>query len=216
MNTSMRRFGPMAIGKLSELSRELQNLSDYKLTSNGNGEYVGSILGFVKGLRISAKLIYFIRHTLSNHSCEVDWGHIIDISSGACSPECDVIIHNPGFFERWNGGGDKPVMDFLFVESKHVKAVVSCKSKLTTIDEAYPKLMAEHGITKVFLFAECCSRSNYENLKSQAILAGYVGVWCAYFTTGQEGAIEEDENHYVDFWTTLRSLFENPPVNSIP
>jgi len=209
MKPSINRFASLATIELSNLANELRDFSDYKLTSDGKGEYVGSILGFVKGLRISAKLIYFIRTTLSNHPCDVNWGHIIDISRDSCSPECDVIVHDRGLFARWNGG-EKPIMDFLFIESKYVKAVVSCKSRLTAIDKDYPRHMNAHGINKVFLFAECCSHTNYANLRAQALQAGYSGLWCAYFTVGQEDEVVDDEFHHLDFWKTLRELYNLP------
>ena len=203
MNT---RLTPIALRELTDLSHELQDLSDYKLTSNGGGQYTGSILGFVKGLRLSAKLIYFLRTALSSSPFEVSWGHIMDPTNGSISPECDVIIHNRGHLGRWNGG-EHPVMDFRFVETSNVRAVVSCKSRLATIDDEYPRLLAKHSISNVILFAECCARSNYENLKGKALAAGYSGLWCAYFLGESEDEMIEDENHRLDFWHAVRALF---------
>ena len=63
----------------------------------------GVILGFVKGLRLSARLIYAIREHLSTFGLEVDWGHLLTEEGDSCSPECDIIIHLPGWERRWNG-----------------------------------------------------------------------------------------------------------------
>ena len=201
------RFAHLATRELSQLADELQNLRCYApLLSTGGGQYQGHILGFVKGLRISARLIYFIRKCLSTQSLQVSWGHIIDVDSGACSPECDVIIHLPGHYDKWNDG-DKPVMEFLFVEARYVKAVVSCKSVLAGIDQQYPDQLRAVGVTNVILFAESCSQTNYENLKKQAIAAGYSGLWCSYFTQSSGDEFITDENHYNEFHTALRKDF---------
>jgi len=200
------RFAYLATRELQQLATELQKLKEYVLTSDGKGKYQGHILGFVKGLRISAKLIYFIRKCLSTAGCSVSWGHIVDASGQACSPECDVIIHAPGHLDKWNEGA-APIMEFVFVEALYVKGVVSCKSHLTSIDEEYPKRLLEFGIQNVLLFAESCSLSNYENLKAQAVQSGYCGLWCAYFTTGDPDKVIIDEEHHVEFWTALRELF---------
>jgi hypothetical protein len=205
MNTAVHRYTPMAVRELSELANELQRLAEYKLTSNGNGEYTGSILGFVKGLRLSAKLIYFLRKALSGYACEVNWGHVIDVSTGACSPECDVIIHKRGHLEHWNGGRE-PVMDFKFIEARNVIAVVSCKSRITSIDEEYAKLLSLYGIQQVILFAECCSKSNYENLNEKAIEAGYTGLWCAYFKDPGGDDFQADEIHHQTFYNSVVKL----------
>lgn len=204
------RYRHLATRELSQLANELQNLKDYApLMSTGGGKYEGHILAFVKGLRISARLIYFLRKCLSTERLQVSWGHIIDVENGACSPECDVIIHSPGHYDKWNDG-DRPIMEFLFVEAKHVKSVVSCKSVLASIDVEYPKQLSAIGVNNVILFAECCSRTNYENLKRQAIAAGYSGVWCSYFTTSSGSDVEVDEVHHQEFHTAIRAQFQEP------
>jgi hypothetical protein len=201
------RFTYLGIRDLSQLAEELQKLRGYPpLFSTGKGEYQGYILGFVKGLRISARIIYFIRKCLSTEGCEVSWGHIVDQEGQACSPECDVIIHAPGHLDKWNDSKD-PIMEFVFVEARYVKAVVSCKSQLADIDFAYPKQLARFGIDKVFLFAECCSLTNYDNLREKALAAGYCGLWCAYFTEGGADDFTTSDEHYNDFRETLRKLF---------
>lgn len=200
------RFAYLATRDLQQLATELQKLKEYVLTSDGKGQYQGHILAFVKGLRISAKLIYFVRKCLSTAGCAVSWGHIVDPTGQACSAECDVIIHAPGHLDKWNEG-DGPIMEFLFVESIHVKGVVSCKSQLKSIDTDYPKQLAQFGIVKVLLFAESCSLTNYENLRAQAIECGYLGLWCAYFTSGELDEFTIDEKHHFEFWTVLREVF---------
>jgi len=201
---TQNRFRNLAIGELQNLATELSGYSDYApLLSNGNGQYSGHILGFVKGLRLSAKLIYFLRKCLSGKGLEVSWGHIIDPSSGACSPECDVIIHSPGFYEKWNGG-DKPVMDFSFIEKDQVKAVISCKSKVAAFDADYPQLLRNMGINAVYVFGESCSKTNYPTLKTRATSLGYLGFWVSYFTTGSNEEIEMDETHHEEFFNHMR------------
>ncbi len=203
----LNRYTYSATRELVQLAEELQKYRDYPpLFSTGGGQYKGHILGFVKGLRISAKLIYFARKCLSTEKCNVSWGHIIDPKTEACSPECDVIIHDPGHFDKWNGD-EHPIMEFLFVEATRVRGVISCKSQLSEIDEDYPRLLGEFGIKNVFLFAECCSLTNFENLRDKALAAGYCGLWCAYFTEGGSDSYTTDDGHYLEFRETLRSLF---------
>lgn len=188
------------------MATELSNYTEYEpLLSDGNGRYSGHILGFVKGLRLSAKLIYFLRKCLSGKSLDVSWGHIINTTTGDCSPECDVIIHSPGYYEKWNGG-DKPVMDFSFIESHMVKAVVSCKSIVASFDESYPDQLKILGIDTVYVFGECCSKSNYSNLRQKAQAHGYKDFWVSYFTTGSgtDCEWEADGTHHEEFFNHIR------------
>ena len=62
----------------------------------------GRILPFVRGLRLSAHLIYAIRDILSDSDLEANWGHLLDQKGIYCSPECDVIIHRKGYIRKWN------------------------------------------------------------------------------------------------------------------
>src|SRR2546430_3267930 len=82
------------------------NLKDLRsappLTKRDDGKYEGDILGFVKGLRLSAGVIYFLKQRLSGLSVDVSWGHLLDEQERSCSPECDVIVHN-GYLLQWNG-----------------------------------------------------------------------------------------------------------------
>jgi len=204
------RFAPLVSRELAELAEEMQRYREYEpLHSTGGGKYSGHILGFVKGLRISAKLIYFLRKCLSTERVEVSWGHIIDENTGACSPECDVIIHVPGFYDKWNGG-EKPIMEFKFIQAQHVLGVVSCKSALATIDQDYVDAIKALGAINVIMFAECCSKTNYENLKTRAVAAGYSGLWCAYFTTNTDGEMLTDDEHHNEFWAEIKRAFHRP------
>src|SRR5271166_5699831 len=59
------------------------------------GKNKGGVLSFVRGLRLSALLIYAIRDLLGEGSdLTANWGHIIDEDGQFCSRECDIIIHN--------------------------------------------------------------------------------------------------------------------------
>jgi hypothetical protein len=83
---------------LTALAAELLSYRDAPpLTKRSDGKYEGDILGFVKGLRLSAGIIYFFNQKLSSHpELEVSWGHLLDEKQLSCSRECDVIIHSRG------------------------------------------------------------------------------------------------------------------------
>ncbi|MFQ5821494.1 MAG: hypothetical protein ACE5I5_16040, partial [Candidatus Heimdallarchaeota archaeon] len=83
----------------------------------------GRILPFVRGLRLSAHLIYTIREILSGTELEANWGHLLDEEGNYCSAECDIIIHLRGHYMRWNGSID-PIMDFRFIEQQNAIAVI--------------------------------------------------------------------------------------------
>lgn len=188
----------LRIEQLKALTAELQNLrSNPPLVRRAKGKYEGSILGFVRGLRLSARLIYFLRERLSSTSLEVNWGHLLDQSEDSCSPECDVIVHTPGHLREWNGSND-PIMNFKFVEAGSVRAIVSCKSTINAIDRHYPKMLKKHGVKHIFLFAECCRESRFQHLNSAAKAAGYRGLWCLYLTR-KDGSFTTDESMYADF-----------------
>ena len=183
----------LAIGQLVGLSSELQLLRDHPpLVKRSDGKYEGDILGFVKGLHLSARVIYFLRERLSSADLEVSWGHILDQNGQSCSPECDVVIHKKGWICRWNGSS-KPIMEFTFVEARSVLAVISCKSKLTTIDKDYPTSLKKYDVKKVFLFAECCDESSLQSLKQTARKAGYKGLWFLYSVENSTGLVKTDE-----------------------
>jgi len=174
------------------------------LVKRSDGKYEGDILGFVRGLRLSARVIYFLRERLSCTELEISWGHILDTNEQSCSPECDVIIHTKGHVRKWNGNGaDRPVMEFKFIEAASVRAVVSCKSLLGSIDRDYPTALKAFGVESVFLFAECCRESRWARLREKAEKAGYRGVSCLYFTEEDESLIKTDETMYVRFGDSI-------------
>ncbi|GEM_PF-717122 len=192
----------LGIEQLVGLAAELQKLRHHPpLVKRADGKYEGDILGFVRGLRLSARVIYFLRERLSRTELEVSWGHILDINEQSCSPECDVIIHTKGHVRRWNGnGGDKPVMEFKFIDARSVRAVVSCKSLLNSIDKDYPAALKAFGVKSVFLFAECCRESRWVGLQKKARKVGYQGASCLYFTKeDDESLTKTDESMYVIF-----------------
>ncbi|MGB8413936.1 MAG: DUF6602 domain-containing protein [Candidatus Binatus sp.] len=189
----------LGIEQLTALTAELQNLRTYQpLIRQENGKYVGNILGFVKGLRLSAGIIYFLRELLSSEDLEVNWGHILDSAEHSCSPECDIIVHKKGHVRKWNGG-EAPVMDFRFVRAEKVRAVVSCKSQLTAIDKAYPKALKRYGVKKIFLLAESCEEAQLPRLHRTAKEAGYSGLWCLYQTQKLASPFKTDERMLIGF-----------------
>jgi hypothetical protein len=174
----------LSVESLIGLTGELQMLRQYPpVTQKKGGRYEGDILGFVRGLRLSARVLYFLREHLSHTGLEISWGHLLSDSEESCSPECDIIVHEPGHVRRWNGFAN-PVMNFAFIRARSAKIVVSCKSRLTSIDNSYPKVLKKFGVDQVFLFAETCRASQLESLRKRAKKAGYAGVWCLYTTAG--------------------------------
>src|SRR5258705_5129530 len=161
------------------------NLKDLRsappLTKRKDGKYEGDILGFVKGLRLSAGVIYFLKQRLSELDVEVSWGHLVEEDERSCSPECDVIVHLKGSIQKWNGA-EHPVMDFKFVKVSRARVVISCKSQLTSIEPDYPKTLKKFGVKKIFLFAECCNAGGFKGLRDRAKKAGYADLCCLYFT----------------------------------
>ncbi len=208
------KFGEMlSIEQLVGLTAELQKVRDHPpLTRRHDGKYEGDILGFVKGLRLSARVIYFLRECLSAEAgLAVSWGHLLNAAEQACSPECDVVIHKQGHIRNWNGG-EKPVMDFKFIHAEGVRAVVSCKSQLDSIDADYPKALKQFGIRKVFLFAECCRHDRLGNLRKAAAKAGYSGLWCLYMIEKgdtEESAFRTDESMYVEFGKAIKKAVKS-------
>lgn len=148
----------------------------------------GRVLPFVRGLRLSAQLIYIIREILSGSDLTANWGHLLDDEQNICSCECDVIIHKTGHIHEWNGTKD-PVMNFKFIEHKNAVAVISCKSHLKSsdIDKEYCKSLKPF-VRKVWLFAECCGPASLANIRRQARKYGYKKFWTLYTWTEQLGS----------------------------
>ena len=195
-----KSFGfALGFGDLIGLATELQELRlAPPAVTTGKRTRTGDILGFVRGLRLSARLAYFLRDQISHTECEVSWGHLLDDNEASCSSECDIIIHKKGHHRRWNGN-DRPIMDFRFVRAVYAKAVVSCKSMLTSVDAKYPKSLKKFGVKRVFLFAECCRDTHLPRLKKAARKAGYAGLCCLYVITTRKPGFTRDEKMYRSF-----------------
>jgi len=207
MKTSTRKtkaaktqFGfALGFGDLIGLATELQELRlAPPAVTTGKGTRTGDILGFVRGLRLSARVAYFLRDQISHTECEVSWGHLLDDNDASCSSECDIIIHKRGHHRRWNGT-DRPIMDFRFVRAVHAKAVVSCKSMLTSVDAKYPNSLKKFGVKRVFLFAECCKDTHLPRLKKAARKAGYAGLCCLYVIKTRKPGFTRNEKMYRSF-----------------
>jgi hypothetical protein len=110
---------------------------------------------------------------------------------------------------KWNGS-EHPIMVFKFVEVAKARAVISCKSLLTSINQdirEYPKELKKFGIKKVFLFAECSSATNFPNLRKAAKKAGYADLCCLYLT-GSQGFVQMNEPMWYDFGNNVLAAVE--------
>lgn len=165
----------------------------------------GRILGFVKGLRLSARILYILRTIISSKDLEVSWGHLVDESGESCSPECDIIIHKPGHILEWNGSSN-PIMNFKFIEAKNAIAVVSCKSYAKSVDKNYCEGFLKYNLKSIFLMVECCHINAVENLKNNALESGYKGFYYLYAMNDDTGEILRDEKNYIDFIEAIQSL----------
>lgn len=164
----------------------------------------GRVLGFVKGLRFSAKIAYLTRNILSTDNIEVSWGHLVDNKGKSCSPECDIIIHHPGHLRRWNGS-EKPIMDFKFIDCRQALGIVSCKSLTRAIDKKYCETFKKYRLKNIFLFAECCNPKSVDRLTEQAKKAGYKGFYYLY-TIDKDQKILTNEEVYMKFIKTIQAL----------
>lgn len=198
---SSERFGEtLGLQQLTALAAELQALrTSPPIVTKTPGHHEGDILGFVKGLRLSAKMAYFLGEKLSHLDYEISWGHLLDSNLASCSPECDIVIHSRGCHRQWNGGNDHPIMDFRFILAASAKVVISCKSVITSVDKTYPALLKKYGVKHVFLVAECCDAKKYESLSKSAKAAGYAGLLCLYFTMPKSAGFKCDETLYLRF-----------------
>lgn len=167
----------------------------------------GRVLPFVRGLHLSAQLIYFLRDVLSGSGLTADWGHLLDRTESLCSCECDVIIHKNGHIGRWDGN-EHPVMDFKFISQDNTVAVISCKSYLRTgdVDEEYCSLMKEF-VDKVWLFAECCNPRSFESIRNKAARYGYDKFWALY-TWDKKTSLCPDREGWSDFVEEVKRLME--------
>ena len=149
----------------------------------------GGVFDFVKGLRLAARLIYILKHRLSQYQLDANWGQILDKNGKYLSPECDIIIHSGKEIDRWNGEGGWAnvgnIMDFRFVSITNVLAVISCKSYLTSIsgkDTKYCKRLKPYlrGRKKLWLFAECVPLGKEEDIESKIRQIGHDRFWYLY------------------------------------
>jgi hypothetical protein len=193
----------LGLEQLTGLRAEMQSLRQYPpITRRADGKYEGDILGFVKGLRFSARVAYFLRERLSTTGLEVNWGHLVDSEEQSCSAECDVIVHTAGHIRKWNGT-EKPIMNFVFVDAKQARVVVSCKSVLNSIDKDHPNALKKYGVQYVYLFAETCDAKRMPALRKAALKAGYAGVWCLYTTGSDTASFTTDEPALHTFGDTV-------------
>ena len=207
------KFGEaIRLEALVALTSELKMLRHYPpVTQRSTGKYEGDILGFVRGLRLSARVLYFLRDHLSGTGLHISWGHLISDNEESCSPECDIIVHKPGIVRRWNGF-ENPVMNFSFINARDARIVISCKSTIASIDKRYPKDLKKHGVDYVFLFAETCKASRFEGLRARAMKAAYAGLWCLYTTSEADPSfVQTDEPMLIDFGTRILEVAEQQP-----
>jgi hypothetical protein len=172
----------------------------------------GYIMSFVRGLRLSALIIYQLRTILSDTNLSAYWGQIIDEDGDYLSNECDILISTKDAFEqKWNGDGDgQNIMDFRFIRKEHVKAVISCKSFLTKqkIEKEYCENMLNF-VDKVWLFAECCGPQSIQPIKDSSLTIGYEKFWHLYTWNRLSGETKSDPDIWKDFEKEVRSLVEN-------
>jgi len=165
----------------------------------------GRVLPFVRGLRLSAHLIYTLRDFLKGSNLTADWGHLLVDEGEICSVECDIIIHKKCKSYKWNGH-KKSIMDFRFVPQEYAVAVISCKSYIrsTDIEVAYFNDLNKY-IDKIWLFAECCGPRSYESIRKKAIEIGYENFWSLY-TYSSKGRINMKEEIWLDFVSQIDAL----------
>jgi len=188
--------------KLEQFHSLMEELSEWRT----RGLQDAGILGFVKGLRFSARLIYAIREHLSSSGYEVDWGHLLTEDGYSCSPECDIIIHKRGHVREWNGT-TRPVMNFKFINCKDAIAVISCKSMITSVDKEhkkYIKALKPH-VKEILIFAECCEPSAVKRLKKSAQAVGCHSFWYLYVCDKMKQCTKYPKE-WENFLTTLEKL----------
>lgn len=210
MNDGHKRI--LALQKYQSVKAGLQEFrldSFIRALEAKKGSNVGKILPFVRGLRFSALLIYSIREYLSHTNYEVSWGHIIDDNGEFCSRECDIIIHEKGHWQRWNGdGAGNPVMDFKFVERNKVIAVVSCKSFIPSQSSVEVEYFNDINtyVKKVWLFAECCPPNQVTNIRNQAKMVGYEKFWHLYSWERDTNLVNDADEDWLNFVKTIKEL----------
>lgn len=175
------------------------------------GKNKGYIMSFVRGLRMSALIIYQLREVLSDTEYSAYWGQIINEDGEYLSNECDIIISKKdAYAKKWNGEGDQNIMDFRFIKAEHVKLVISCKSFLTSskVEKEYCENMKQY-IENVWLFAECCGPQSIELIKSTSLEYGYNEFWHLYIWNRLTGETKLDEDLWKAFENKIRQLVDD-------
>lgn len=172
----------------------------------------GNVLPFVRGLRLSAQLIYVIRKYLNGTNLTADWGHLMygEEEEEYLTPECDIIIYDKqGKIGEWNDKTDKAVMNFKFVQSKSAKLIISCKSflKSSDIDKEYCKEIKKY-VDKIWLFAECCGPRSPLKIEEKAKEIGYEKFFYLYTWSKSLGA-DPNEEGWLEFIRSIRKDFNN-------
>jgi hypothetical protein len=196
----------LALEPFEGLIAELASYRQGQTESAGGAQC--SVLPFVRGLRLSARLIYIMRERLIGSGLMVDWGHLVDEQENILSKECDIIVHR-GSFRKWNGSV-KPVMDFHFVLGKNAVAVVSCKTTIDRVDEPYAKNIRRF-VRRVCLFGECCDDKHVARFARQARNAGYAHMWFLYTqeADGDRIVAREEILKFLGFLDLLKSQKDN-------
>jgi hypothetical protein len=192
---------PLILGDFESLSAELKQMRSACVSQ--------AILGFVRGLRLSARIIYFLRKYLSDLSLEVDWGHLVDVDENYISRECDIVIHKAGIYQEWDGF-QNPIMHFRFIKCDKTVAVVSCKSFISSasqIDTNYCTYMQPY-VKNVFLFAECCPARSLPFIRKKLSQAGYAGFGYLYLFNQVTGESENDPPVWESFLRSIREKCE--------
>ena len=193
--------------RLESYQRILADFSSWRIDDllRAEKERSAGILGFVRGLKLSAQIIYAIREPLRDRGLQAHWGHLLDPDGRRCSRECDIIIHAGGVVRQWNGHGGEPVMDFCFVDCSQARCVISCKSFMRSIDTQYCQDLHPY-VKHVMLFAECCPSGSVARLRSQADGAGYTGFWHLYTWNRRTGMTQSNELGWQEFIRVLEGL----------
>jgi len=192
---------------LTGLCEQLAHFRRVSLDAAGTSER--RMLYFVQGLRFSAEIIYVIRRLLVTSVLSANWGHLLRGDDVLCSPECDVILHRDGKRGRWNGTHKDPVFDFWFVDPRAVRAVISCKSvirKPSDVDRQYCQKLRNFGVSRIWLFAECCDPSNVGAVAGRARSVGYSRFFHLYTLDPRTGSHTPSEKSWNEFIRAVRGL----------
>jgi len=197
--TLMKMFGEFSNWRIDTFIREITKKRQK-----------GRILPFVRGLRLSAHLIYAIREVLVGTNLTANWGHLVDEKGIFCSCECDIIIHHQGHEARWNGR-ENQIMDFRFIKQQKALVVISCKSYLRSgyMDSEYCKLMKPF-VKRIWLFAECCGPRSVNSIRKKALRLGYEKFWHLY-TWSKQKTPEPNKDGWREFIEEVNKLKQYSP-----